>query len=89
MSARIARAVFEQNAEAIYYAMLRALLKGSVRVFKVLAERGYGKVRETVQVDASQDFVDRLLAGRQRAALGRQEGKTSFPPADESLGTVE
>ena len=71
MSARIARAVFEQNAEAIYYAMLRALLKGSVRVFKVLAERGYGKVRENVQVDASQDFLFTSRAERKtrRAVL--------------------
>jgi len=47
-SAELARAVFENNAEAIYYAMVRRLIKGDARAFKILAERGYGKVKEHV-----------------------------------------
>ncbi|HZR32050.1 MAG TPA: DUF5681 domain-containing protein [Terriglobales bacterium] len=40
----IARAVFENNVESIYEAMLSVLLKGSGNAFKELAERAYGKV---------------------------------------------
>ena len=46
ISAELARAVFENNAEAIYRAMARRLIKGDVRAFKILAERAYGKVKD-------------------------------------------
>jgi hypothetical protein len=52
ISVEIARAVFENNPEAIYQGMLRRLKKGDARVFKVLAERAYGKVKENVEPDA-------------------------------------
>lgn len=45
-SADIARAVFENNAEAIYKAMLKPLLAGNAYAFKELAERAYGKLKE-------------------------------------------
>ena len=49
--------------------MTRALCKGDARVFKALEDRAYGKIKETVELDASNAVVERLLAGRQRAAL--------------------
>jgi len=39
---QIARAIFEQNPEAIYEAMGKALLKGKPHVFKELAEGAFG-----------------------------------------------
>jgi hypothetical protein len=67
ISAEIARAVFENNAEAIYRAMAGRLIKGDVRVFKVLAERAYGKVKEHVELDLGVSrLAERLQAARQR-----------------------
>ena len=67
ISAEIARAVFENNAEAIYTAMARRLIKGDVRAFKILAERAYGKVKENVELELTTEGVaERLQAARQR-----------------------
>ena len=72
ISAEIARAVFENNPEAIYTAMVRRLIKGDVRAFKILAERGYGKVKEHVELELTAEGVaERLQAARQR--LGEVE----------------
>lgn len=45
LSAEIAVAIFEQNADKIYRAMGKALLKGDPKVFAVLADRAFGKVK--------------------------------------------
>lgn len=47
---KVARAVFEENAEQIYVAMAHSALQGSAYAFSVLAERAYGKVLATVEV---------------------------------------
>ena len=64
ISVEIARAVFENNPEAIYQGMVRRLKKGDARVFKVLADRAYGKVKEQVEVNNWNEIVERLKAGR-------------------------
>jgi len=46
----IAQEVFENNREAIYAAMTRALLKGNAHTFKELCDRAYGKVNDKVEV---------------------------------------
>ena len=46
--------------------MLRRLKKGDARIFKVLAERAYGKLKVQVEADFSQSIVERLHAGRRR-----------------------
>lgn len=56
LSVQIARAVFENNAEAIYRGLARRLIKGDARVFKVLADRAYGKVKEQVQFGVGDDL---------------------------------
>ena len=67
ISAEIARAVFENNAEAIYSGMARRLIKGDVRAFKMLAERAYGKVKEQVEVELSfSGLAERLQLSRRR-----------------------
>jgi hypothetical protein len=50
----IARAVFEKNAEAIYRAYTKLLLKGSAFGYQVVGEAGYGKLKETR--DTGSDF---------------------------------
>jgi hypothetical protein len=62
LSSEIARAVFENNPEAIYRAMARALLRGKPETFKVLADRAYGKVKQQLELnDPYQDFDDAQL----------------------------
>lgn len=66
LSAEIAQAVFENNPDAIYRAMLRALKKGNPRAFDVLAVRAYGKVKEQIELSASLSLSDRLEAAHRR-----------------------
>lgn len=46
----IAQAVIENNQEAVYRALTKALLKGNPYLFKVLADRAYGKVSDKVEL---------------------------------------
>ena len=77
LPSELAAAVFENNAEAIYEAMLRAIKKGNPRVFAVLADRAYGKVKAQVEVDvgASEAVVQKLIAGRRRVLEGMSEAE--------------
>ena len=50
IAAEIAQRVFEENADAIYRAMLKALLKGDPEVFAVLADRAFGKLSQKVEI---------------------------------------
>ena len=50
LPAEIVQAVFEGNADAIYKAMLKALLKGDPEVFAVLADRAVGKCSQRVEI---------------------------------------
>jgi len=75
ISVEIARAVFENNPEAIYRAMARRLAKGDARAFKVLADRAYGRVKEQVEVGVSESIVERLQAARRRALEGLSEAE--------------
>ena len=77
VASEIAKAVFSQNPEMIYQAFLKALKKGNVYAFKVLADRAYGKVKEPREVthryeDLSdedlQREIDSLLANLGLAA---------------------
>lgn len=53
MAADISKAIFENNPELIYKAYSRALAKGQAFAFQVLADRAYGKMKETIEhVDA-------------------------------------
>jgi hypothetical protein len=66
ISVEIAQAVFANNPEAIYDGMRRRLAKGDARVFKVLAERAYGKVKEQAEGDIYDAIAERLKAARRR-----------------------
>jgi hypothetical protein len=51
VAAEIARAVFTNNAEALYKAYLKAALKGNAYAFKELADRAFGKLKERHEVE--------------------------------------
>ena len=47
LASEIAKAVFENNAEALYKAFCKAALKGNAYAFNELADRAYGKLKES------------------------------------------
>lgn len=52
-AAEIAQAIFEKNPDIVYKAMLKSLKRGSAGSFAVLAERGYGKTPQHIEVDGN------------------------------------
>lgn len=80
LSAEIGKAVFEHNPELIYRAMLKALKKGNARTFAILAERAYGKVTASVEIDvnASPSLAKRLQRARQRVLEGHHRRKPAL-----------
>jgi hypothetical protein len=50
MAALIARRTFEQDSESVAEGMAAQLRKGNAYAFSVLADRGYGKVKEKHEV---------------------------------------
>ena len=67
----LARAIFENNKEAAYKALAKALLKGNAYVFKELAERAYGKLKETKEITHKyEEIADGDLQSRIDAILG-------------------
>jgi hypothetical protein len=51
LAAEIARALFEQDGQAIFEAFRKVLRKGSPYAFQVLSDRAYGKLKETHQIE--------------------------------------
>lgn len=49
LAAEIARAIFEQDSEAITRAFAAELKKGNAKVFAALADRAYGKPRQQIE----------------------------------------
>lgn len=93
VAAEIARAVLEGNREAAYAGLTKALCKGNAYVFKELAERGYGKLKEHREVThIYQDVPDtdiekrisELLADLGLAAQIDAAGGTEKPQAGAS-----
>lgn len=66
LAAEIAKAVFENNAEALYKAYCKAALKGNAYAFKELADRAYGRLKERFEVEAGpfRDLTDDELRER-------------------------
>ena len=85
LAAEIARAVFENNAEALYKAYTKAALKGNAYAFKELADRAFGKLKETHQVDIpykdvpTEDLPKEIT--RLEIALGYRKAEEEVPPA--------
>ncbi len=66
IAAEIAQRVFEDNADAIYRAMLKALLKGDPKVFAVLANRAFGKLTLKVEIPGLENLPDLIAEARKR-----------------------
>ena len=62
----IAKAVFENNPDMVYKAFCKAIAKGNAYAFQVLADRGYGKLKETIHADVSpyHEYTDEELEKR-------------------------
>jgi hypothetical protein len=89
LAAEIARAIFEQNAEALYKAYCKAALKGNAYAFKELADRAYGKVKERHEVEvgpyreATDEQIHQRIAQLERQ-LGIERAVPALPPAPDS-----
>lgn len=75
VASEIARAVFEGNEEAIYRAMLKALKKGNPKVFVALAERGFGKLTQRVEVPGTENLPEMMAEARKRVNDARQSNE--------------
>jgi hypothetical protein len=61
VAARIARRIFQLNEEAIYRAQGEELLEGGAYNFSVLAERGFGKVKDKHELSGPEGEPIKLL----------------------------
>jgi ribosomal protein S11 len=75
LAAEIARAIFEQDAQAIFEAFRKVLRKGSPYAYQVLSDRAYGKLKETHRIEhtpfeaASDEDIEKRIA-ELKAKLG-------------------
>jgi hypothetical protein len=82
LAKEIAEAVFLNNPEMIYRAYCKVLRKGSAYAFQVLADRAFGKLKESIQHEISpyREMNDEDLLKR-IAELERKLGISSTAPA--------
>lgn len=68
LASQVARAVFENNAEALYRAFSKAALRGNAYAFKGLADRVFWKLKERVEheVHPYHDLTDEQIVERIR-----------------------
>jgi hypothetical protein len=74
VAAFLARKVIEKNIPEVYAGMAKALIGGNAYAFSVLADRGYGKLKEKVELSGDEALVNRLREGRKRLAEGSKKG---------------
>ena len=79
IAAEIAQRVFEENTNAIYRAMLKALLKGDPEVFAVLADRAYGNLTQKVEIPGIENLPD-LIAEARKGRGGNPPVEHRFKP---------
>lgn len=65
-AADIARKIFENNPEIIYQAMSGTLKKGNAYAFKELADRGFGKMQDKIEVGVTDQLADLIAEARAR-----------------------
>ena len=85
IAAEIAEAIFERNPNAIYKAMLRELKRGNPRVFAILADRAYGKVKQQVAVENDSEQTIAML----EAAFRREPAKLSDAELEAQIDRLE
>ena len=70
--------MFENNADALYKAFSKALLRGNAYAFKELADRAFGRLKEKVEVDVGpyKDLSDEDL----KTCIAELERQLGAPP---------
>lgn len=65
-AAELCRAVIEENPDLVYKGILRTLGKGSAFALQVVSDRGYGKLKESVELSGNVSISERLEKARKR-----------------------
>ena len=68
VAAFLSRQVIENNREQVYAGLAKSLIDGNAYAFSVLADRGYGKLKEKMELSGDDELLSRLLNGRKRVA---------------------
>lgn len=68
VAAIIARRAFEEHPEEILVGFQEQLSKGNAYAFSVLADRGYGKLKEKIEHSGLGSLAEKITAGRARIA---------------------
>ena len=91
LAAEIAKSCFENNAEALYKAFSKALLRGNAYAFKELADRAFGRLKERIEVDrgpyadmSEQDLQQRVRELEDKLGVPHAEPKILPPASDDS-----
>jgi hypothetical protein len=74
LAKEIAEAVFEENREAIYEAMVKPLLQGNAYAYSVLADRAFGKLKELKEVTYIHEDTPDAELGKRIEQLERDLG---------------
>jgi len=96
LAAEIARAIFEQDGEAIFESFRKLLRSGSPYGYQVLADRAYGKLKETVRhergplADVPTEELDKQIEELETKFIGhlREEAHQVFPQGRDDLRSV-
>jgi len=88
LAAEIARAIFEQDGEAIFESFRKLLRSGSPYGLQVLADRAFGELKETVRhersplADVPTEELNKQIEALQAKCIAslRQEGYVITPP---------
>jgi hypothetical protein len=80
----IAKAIFENNPDLVYKAFVKAIRKGNAYCYQVLADRAYGKLKETIQAELSpyHEYTDEELQKRLRELEEKLGYVKVLPPSD-------
>lgn len=65
-AAELCRAAIEENPDLVYKGILRTLAKGSAFALQVVADRGYGKLKESVELSGNLSLSERMEKARKR-----------------------
>jgi hypothetical protein len=67
VAAALARAVIEGSLEAAYQGFAEQMAKGNAYAFKEMADRGYGPLKQKVELSGLESVADILTKARNRA----------------------
>jgi hypothetical protein len=90
LAAEVARAIFENNPDMVYKAFAKAIAKGNAYAFQVLADRGYGKLKESIAHEISpysglsEDELRQKIAKLEDELGIVHSEPPALPPADDS-----